>query len=661
MNQAEPNTEVCLATVKALYNVLGCAAANFANEDVRNHIMGAVCEILAKSEDLEIQQAIFKCLAKIASTYYMLLQPYLRTILSLTESIAPQCMVFWCTVCKEVIKLREEQHIGAVDANSKYCCFIYEALELQVPVLLKHLFKREKYQEGLVRMLLQHLFNQEEDQDGLVPMPLEHLLMQEEDQGDDVIMQEEDQGDDVMQEEDQEGDDCLLNIDIDCLAFLGLIARTIRDAIVPLVMQCIEGNIKAPDWHSRMADVSAIGFILEGPSVKGLAPLLDLLLDKMEDPNSEVKGTTAWILGRMFKLLHFPASANGIITKANLPRIMDVLVHSSKDIPIVSEKVCGAIYFLARGYKDAESMPSELSSSLDRVIDALLSASQPSDETPFRLGASAYEALCAVVRISNLEQPVVWSAIGDLMHRIMKRLDMTLGRQALTLGHKLKKNNLQIVLCGVLQVIVQKLASSATVKIVTNAAHHLLFSFCRVLVCDSSTAQGEAMSWLAIAALANATGPEFGKHIPILMQVLDAHPLSPISVGVIGDICLAMEGKMLPHSDKIMQVLNKGLSKSALRAPIFSCFGDIALAISNDFEKYLQYVLEKLQEAANSKDWVDVQEEDKTEYVNQLRQGIYKAYSGILRGIKDPRIGFKVATHLFKFMEAVWVDRSRCT
>lgn len=72
-----------------------------------------------------------------------------------------------------------------------------------------------------------------------------------------------------------------------------------------------------------------------------------------------------------------------------------------------------------------------------------------------------------------------------------------------------------------------------------------------------------------------------------------------------------------------------------------------------------KYVLEKLQEAANSQDWADVQEEDKTEYVNQLRQGIYKAYSGILRGIKDPRIGFKVATHLFKFMEAVWVDRSR--
>uniref|UniRef100_A0A8R7TXU5 Importin subunit beta-1/Transportin-1-like TPR repeats domain-containing protein n=1 Tax=Triticum urartu TaxID=4572 RepID=A0A8R7TXU5_TRIUA len=42
-----------------------------------------------------------------------------------------------------------------------------------------------------------------------------------------------------------------------------------------------------------------------------------------------------------------------------------------------------------------------------------------------------------------------------------------------------------------------------------------------------------------------------------------------------------------------------------------------------------------------------------------LRQGICKAYSGILRGMKDPRIGFKVATHLFKFMEGVWADRSR--
>ena len=58
---------------------------------------------------------------------------------------------------------------------------------------------------------------------------------------------------------------------------------------------------------------------------------------------------------------------------------------------------------------------------------------------------------------------------------------------------------------------------------------------------------------------------------------------------------------------------------------------------------------------------VDISEEAKVEYDAQLREGIFKAYSGILRGIKDQKSGLKVAADLVEFIEAVSEDESRCT
>jgi importin subunit beta-1 len=80
----------------------------------------------------------------------------------------------------------------------------------------------------------------------------------------------------------------------------------------------------------------------------------------------------------------------------NLPRIMTVLLESSKDVPNVAEKVCGAIYFLAQGYEDAEPVSSLLTPYLPNVIAALLTAADRGDMAHFRL-RSSYEALNKIV------------------------------------------------------------------------------------------------------------------------------------------------------------------------------------------------------------------------------------------------------------------------
>ncbi|CAM0944222.1 unnamed protein product [Alopecurus aequalis] len=615
MNNAEPSSSVRFAAFQALYGVLGFAKVNFTNMDERNRIMSAVCES-AKSKDPGIQHAAIDCLVEIASNYYMLLQPYMTTILSLTTEgfrgdADPCIMVFWSAICQEVII-----HRGSVDTAD--CRFIKEALSSLIPMLLEYLVTQEDLKVDLE--------GDDYDLRFILGYDLRFAL-----------------GYDLRCQHDQRAT-------TRCLA---LIARTIGDAIVPLVMEYVQANTKAPDRHRRTAAISEIRFILEGPSVEKLAPLVDLLLGMMEDPNSEVRATTARTLGRVFELLHSPASGNRIITNANLPRIIDVLVQSTEDIESVSEKVCGAIYLLARGYEDAESMSSELPPFLERVVDALISVSEPTDGTPFSLPASAYEALSEIVSVTDIFESGAIDIIGSLMYRIMKRLCMTLDRRAFSLDDNKSKNNLLVSLCGLLHVIIQKLRSSGMTGVVTHAADTLLFLFCRVFASNNSTVRDKAM--FSIGALANASGPHFGKHMPIFMQFYDKHLLSPISIEVIGDYCHVLEGKMLPYCDQVMEVLHKGLSESKLKPQIFSCFGDIALAIGDDFEKYLQDVLKKLKKSANPKNCADA----KVEYVKELRHGILKAYSGILRGIKNPHIGLKVSVHLFKFIEAVCGDQNR--
>ncbi|CAL5005816.1 unnamed protein product [Urochloa decumbens] len=622
MNQTELSPEVRLAAAKALYNALDFAESNFANEMERKYIMKMVSDT-AVSKEVEIRQAAFECLVAIASIYYSHLDPHMQEIFNLTanavkgdeESVALQAVEFWSAICDEEIALQDEYE-GSDDGNSTiHFRFIEKALPSLVPMLLETLLK---------------------------------------------------------QEEDQDQDDNVWNISMSGGTCLGLVARTVGDAIVPLVMPFVEANITKPDWHCREAATFAFGSILEGPSDEKLAPLvqagLDFLLNTMNDSNSQVKDTTAWTLGRIFELLHSPAGANPIINNSNLPRIMAVLLESSKDVPNVAEKVCGAIYFLAQGYEDAEPMSSVLTPYLPNVIAALLNAADRADTTHFRLRASAYEALNEIVRVSNI--PETSGIIGQLLQEIMRRLNLTFDFNILSSGDKEKQSDLQALLCGVLQVIIQKLSSTDAKSIIAQTADQLMVLFLRVFACHSSTVHEEAM--LAIGALAYATGPDFVKYMPNFFAYLEAglqnyeeYQVCSISVGVVGDICRALEDKILPFCDQIMTVLLKDLSNSMLnrsvKPPIFSCFGDIALAIGENFEKYLPYAMPMLLGAAELLGTLDQSDDDMVDYGNQLRRGIFEAYSGMLQGIKGPKAQLMIpyATHLLQFTDAVFRDRSR--
>ena len=61
-----------------------------------------------------------------------------------------------------------------------------------------------------------------------------------------------------------------------------------------------------------------------------------------------------------------------------------------------------------------------------------------------------------------------------------------------------------------------------------------------------------------------------------------------------------------------------------IKAVIMPVFGDVALAIAGDFEKYLAPVLQMLSEASKTKLSADVTDpnDDGVDYLNSLREGV---------------------------------------
>jgi importin subunit beta-1 len=99
---------------------------------------------------------------------------------------------------------------------------------------------------------------------------------------------------------------------------------------------------------------------------------------------------------------------------------------------------------------------------------------------------------------------------------------------------------------------------------------------------------------------------------------------------------IALDEKMQPYCDTLMMVLLQNLQSAELdrdiKPSILSCIGDIALAITGHFEKYLGAVMVVLQQASQTR-LVDQTDLDFMDYIDNLREGVFEAYSGILHGL----------------------------
>lgn len=617
----DEDSAVHLAATQAMTNALHFAETNFENETERTYIMRVVCESTL-SPNVAIRQAAFECLVSIATLYYGKLAQYMQDIFVITskavkedeESVALQAIEFWSAICDEETSIQDDEFSADSASSVTSYNFIRQALPALVPMLLETLTK---------------------------------------------------------QEEGQDIDDTAWNLAMAGGTCLGLVARTVGDDIVDLVMPFVQENVANPDWRRREAATYAFGAIMDGPSVEKLAPLvngaLSFLMNAIKDDNSHVRDTTAWAIARIFEFVH-GSFHQPVITNENLPPVLSILIERIKDVPNVAEKICGAIFFLAQGYEVYDLGPSPLNPFFQGIAQALLETADRPDAGESRLRTSAYEALNEVIRTSSDETATL---VGQLIPVTLDKLNGTLAAQVVSVDDREKQIEAQAVLCGVLQVIVQKLGGKDSFKAGLMAyADQMMTSFIQVLNCRSATVHEEAM--LAIGALAYVAGPDFEKYMPELAKYLptglqnyDEYQVCVVTAGVVGDVCRALDEKMAPYVEGILNVILKNLHSSDLskqvKPAMFTCIGDIALALGEKFEPYVHYFIPLMQQASEqTAQPIPESDLDSIDYNNTLRSSIFEAYTGIFQGFKAKSdVVLQYAEHLLLFIEHVAADDNK--
>lgn len=110
-----------------------------------------------------------------------------------------------------------------------------------------------------------------------------------------------------------------------------------------------------------------------------------------------------------------------------------------------------------------------------------------------------------------------------------------------------------------------------------------------------------------------------------------------VAVGSIGDISRAIEKEFLRYSDDVVRVLLENLQSpdldNVVKPPILGVFGDIAMAIRGEFTRYLQPVMMTLGQAAFVP--ANPDDSDMVDYVNQVRESVCEAFTGIVQGLSD--------------------------
>lgn len=155
-------------------------------------------------------------------------------------------------------------------------------------------------------------------------------------------------------------------------------------------------------------------------------------------------------------------------------------------------------------------------------------------------------------------------------------------------------------------------------------------------------------AFLVVGALISALETEFLQyaesfvpHLNNALQNLEDYRLCLVAVGVIGDLSRALDAQVAQYCPTFMQLLVADLQSSVLhrsvKPAILSIFGDIALAIGDQFLPYLEVVTMVLKQAGSMQ--ADENNIDMIDYVNSLYEGVIEAYIGIVQGLRGSQNG----------------------
>lgn len=580
MDKSQTNNSIKLAATNALSNSMAFTTQNFMNEGQRNLIMNMVFSA-SVSEDVKIRTAALQCLCEIANLYYDQLDNYFHAILQRTaeaitkddENVGLQAIEFWSTICDEEISVQEEIDDGKFDRQYKK--FMQTALPQLLPILLECLTK------------------QSED----------------------------------------EADDDTWNLAMAAGSCLCLAAQNVKDFIVQPVLGFVEANFKNPNWRFREAAILAFGSVLDGPDrsklVGVVSQALPIFLSHLNDEHLLVRDTAAWTIGQICNTV--PEA----IEPKLLPSLMSALIEGLHQPPKVASNVAWAISNLAAAVPSNENeKDSILSPYFLPLLTELFKLTETQQASEGNLMVAAYMAINGLI---NSAAQDMQKTVAEVITPLMGRLAKALTGQGLTTQERQKQSEIQGLLCGSLQVAVQKVTETA----VSTHADNLMGLFLEVLKTKNSSVHQE--SFMAIGAVVNKVGKNFMKYMgPVSLAIKSAfsniheHHECVSAIGLIGDLSRALEKDFNNFSNFFMEQLllllqNNDVDKS-VKPHVIACIGDIAMAVGGGFEKYLDHTMQYL--VPFSQVQLHLVGND-VDFLNHLRESILEAYTGIIRGLED--------------------------
>lgn len=596
MRKAEPCNHVRLAATTALHNSLEFTRANFDKPTERNYIMEVVCES-TQSPDSQISVAALQCLVKIMSLYYMYMEPYMGSALfpitleamkSDNDQVSLQGIEFWSNVSEEeidlAIELQEAQETGTAPSRvSKF--YARGALQYLTPVILEKLTKQEEF----------------DDDDDWNPSKAASV--------------------------------CLM-----------LLSSCCEEEIVQHVLPFIKNNINSENWRYRDAALMSFGSILGGLGEQTAKQLVEqaipTLIKSMYDSHISVRDTTAWVFGRMCEVI--PSAA---INPAYLKQLLEALTTALKSEPRVAANACWAFTGLAEAVSESDNPENGqdtncLSQYLEYIVEQLLLTTDRPDASQANLRSAAYEALMDMIKNApNDCYPVVQKTTLVILERLNHVLQMDKQVQH---SERYQYNDLQSLLCATLQSVLRKVTPQDAPQISDSIMTALLTMFSSNAG-ESGNVQEDAL--MAVSTLVDLLGEQFMKYMdaftPYLFMGLknhQEHQVCVAAVGLTGDICRTLRAASTPYCDEIMTLLLGNLNEASLhrsvKPQILSVFGDIALGIGGHFKKYLSVVLQMLHQATQLQ--VNPNDYDMVDYLNELRESVLEAYTGIVQGLKGP-------------------------
>lgn len=612
----ETNADVRNAAITALGDSLEFVRTNFENEGERNYIMQVICEA-TQADDTRIQQGAYGCLNRIMGLYYDKMRFYMeKALFGLTiqgmkneeEDVAKLAVEFWCTVCEEEISIEDDNSQAQAEGSTE----------------LREYFNFARIATPEV-----------------VPVLLELLAKQDEDAADDEY-----------------------NISRAAYQCLQLWAQTVGGVIVPPVLQFVEKNLRAEDWHYRDAAVSAFGAIMEGPDEKVLDPLvkqaLPVLIGMMEDAHIQVRDSAAYALGRICE-----TCSDSIDPSTHLEPLISSLFGGLSSNPKMASSCCWALMNLADRFAgEPGCQENDLSRHFQASIGHLLQVTERAD-TDSQLRTAAYEVINAfVTNAANDSLPIV----AQMSEVVLQRLEATVPMQSqvVSVEDKLTLEEIQTSLTSVVMAIIQRLETE-----IKPQADRIMQLMLQLLGSVGPKSSVPDTVFACVGALSSAVEDDFAKYMEPFSNFLYAAlanqeepAICAMAIGLVSDIARALNEKIQPFCDALMNHLLNDLRSSTLgnqfKPAILQCFGDIAQAIGGAFETYLSVVAQVLQQAATIS--VPDNSFEMLDYVVSLREGIMDAWSGALLAMRAGNKSNLVApyvTSIFELLHTVYNDPNR--